>query len=137
MILTTKSKYAVIAMVELASAPNNTPVTLSSIAQKQTLSLSYLEQIFLKLKKANLVKAIKGPGGGYMLSDMPHNITIEQIIDAMGENLKMTRCSVDKECRKNGVHCRTHNLWKGFSLTIRRYFSNVTILDIVEGRIKT
>ena len=135
MILTTKSKYAVIAIVEVASNRNNLPTTLATISKKQDISLSYLEQIFLKLKKANIVSATKGPGGGYKLSIDPKDITVENIIDVMGENLKMTRCSVDKNCRKNGIHCKTHSVWKGFSLSIRKYFSTISIEDIVEGRL--
>ena len=115
MMLTTKSRYAVMAVIEVAANTTGLPMKLSDISTNQDIPLNYLEQIFLKLKKADLVKSVKGPGGGYQLNVTSDQITIENIIDAVDENLKMTRCSKDKNCKKNGIHCQTHNLWKGLS----------------------
>ncbi|MCP5369900.1 MAG: Rrf2 family transcriptional regulator [Rickettsiaceae bacterium] len=135
MILTTKSKYAVMAVVELAASDPNIPVKLAYISERQNISLNYLEQIFLKLKKANIVTSVKGPGGGYKLNEIASKVTIDQIIVAMDENLKMTRCAYDKTCPKDGVKCKTHNLWKGLSTTIHQYFATFSIADISEGRL--
>lgn len=133
--LTTKSRYAVMAVIEVAARNSNAPIRLSDISEKQNIPLSYLEQIFLKLKKANLVCSVKGPGGGYYLNLALEEISIESIVDAVEENLKMTRCSKDKNCRKNGVNCKTHDLWKGLGHHIREYFANISIADVVSGEI--
>ena len=135
MMLTTKSRYAVMAMIEVAANNNGSPMKLADISTNQKVPLNYLEQIFIKLKKANLVTAIKGPGGGYKLVASSSKITIEAIIDAVDENLKMTRCSKDKNCRTNGVNCQTHDLWKGLSKQIRSYFASISIDDVIAGKI--
>ncbi len=135
MMLTKKSRYAVMAIIEVASQNSSTPVRLADIAASQNIPLNYLEQIFLKLKKANLVLSVKGPGGGYYLEHSLDQISIESIIDAVEENLKMTNCSKDKNCRKGGINCKTHNLWKGLGLHIRNYFANISVDDIVSGKI--
>lgn len=133
MMLTTKSRYAVTAMMEVAIGGTN-PVKLSDISVKQNISLSYLEQIFAKLKKASLVSAVKGPGGGYLLRNSSKEISIADIIDAVDENLKMTRCSVDTGCRRGGLNCNTHNLWKGLGAQIRNYFTSISIADVIADR---
>jgi Rrf2 family iron-sulfur cluster assembly transcriptional regulator len=133
--LTTKSRYAVMAIMEVASRDSLDPTKLSDISISQNIPLSYLEQIFLKLKKADLVKSVKGPGGGYHLNVPKEQITIENIIDAVEENLKMTNCSKDKDCRKNGINCQTHDLWKGLSKQIRNYFASISIDDVISGNI--
>lgn len=135
MMLTTKSRYAVMAVIEVASKNVLTPMKLADISINQNIPLSYLEQIFLKLKKADLVSSVKGPGGGYHLKNSSDNITIENIIDAVEENLKMTRCSKDKNCRKNGINCQTHDLWKGLGKHIRSYFASISVADLVSGKI--
>lgn len=135
MMLTTKSRYAVMAVTEVASRGSKFPVRLSDISEKQSIPLNYLEQIFLKLKKANLVRSVKGPGGGYYLNLSSKEISIESIVDAVEENLKMTRCSKDKSCRKSGVNCKTHDLWKGLGRHIRGYFANISIDDVISGEI--
>ncbi len=133
MMLTTKSRYAVTAMIEVASSGKH-PIKLSDISVKQNISLSYLEQIFSKLKKANLVISIKGPGGGYLLNNSSKEISIADIIDAVDENLKMTRCATDNTCRRGGINCNTHNLWKGLSAQIRNYFANISIADVIANK---
>lgn len=134
--LTTKSRYAVMAVTEVAeSSDGNTPMKLADISTNQNIPLNYLEQIFLKLKKARLVNSVKGPGGGYYLAEPSDKINIEQIVNAVEENLKMTRCSKDKSCRKNGVSCKTHNLWKGLGRQIRNYLASISIADVVSGNV--
>ena len=135
MMLTTKSRYAVMAVIEVAAKNSRTPIRLADISERQNIPLNYLEQIFLKLKKANLVRSVKGPGGGYHLNLSSKEISIENIVDAVEENLKMTRCSKDKNCRKNGVNCKTHDLWKGLGRHIREYFANISIDDVISGEI--
>ena len=135
MMLTTKSRYAVMAIVEVATSQTTRPIKLADISNKQTIPLNYLEQIFLKLKKANIVKSVKGPGGGYCLNVPAESLNIIEIIDAVEENTKMTRCSVDKTCRKNGAKCMTHDLWKGLGNQIRSYFSSISVADVMAGEI--
>ena len=135
MMLTTKSRYAVMAILEVASSDSKKPMRLSDISEKQTIPLNYLEQIFLKLKKANIVKSVKGPGGGYCLNSASELLNIIEIIDAVEENTKMTRCFVDKTCRKNGAKCMTHDLWKGLGNQIRNYFSSISVADVMSGEI--
>ena len=136
MMLTTKSRYAVMAVIEVAANTTGLPMKLADISTNQDIPLNYLEQIFLKLKKADLVKSVKGPGGGYQLNITSDQITIENIIDAVDENLKMTRCSRDKNCRKNGINCQTHDLWKGLGKRIRSYFASISIADVMNGELK-
>lgn len=136
MMLTTKSRYAVMAVIEVAANTTGLPMKLAVISANQDIPLNYLEQIFLKLKKADLVKSVKGPGGGYQLNITSDQITIENIIDAVDENLKMTRCSRDKNCRKNGINCQTHDLWKGLGKSIRGYFAGISIADVMNGELK-
>ena len=136
MMLTTKSRYAVMAVIEVAANTTGLPMKLAVISANQDIPLNYLEQIFLKLKKADLVKSVKGPGGGYQLNITSDQITIENIIDAVDENLKMTRCSRDKNCRKNGINCQTHDLWKGIGKSIRGYFAGISIADVMNGELK-
>ena len=135
MMLTIKSRYAVMAIMEVASGDGVEPMKLADISANQDIPLNYLEQIFLKLKKAELVRSVKGPGGGYHLNNSSDKITIEAIIDAVEENLKMTRCSKDKNCRKNGINCKTHNLWKGLGKQIRNYFASISIADVISDEI--
>ncbi|MFN9477372.1 MAG: Rrf2 family transcriptional regulator [Rickettsiales bacterium] len=135
MMLTTKSRYAVMAIVEVATSQTTRPIKLADISNKQTIPLNYLEQIFLKLKKADIVRSVKGPGGGYFLNIPSESLNIIEIIDAVEENTKMTRCSVDKSCRKNGAKCMTHDLWKGLGNQIRNYFSSISVADVMAGEI--
>lgn len=137
--LTTKSRYAVMAVVEVAhrlqSGGNQVPTRLIDISTSQDIPLSYLEQIFLKLKNANIVKSIKGPGGGYLLGSETKDISVISIVDAVDENTKMTRCGNGRYCTKSGDKCKTHDLWKGLGMHIRSYLSSVSIADILAGNI--
>jgi len=135
MMITTKSRYAVMAIIEVASRNEVSPMKLADISINQNIPLNYLEQIFLKLKNADLVISVKGPGGGYYLKNASGNISLIDIIDAVEENLKMTNCAKNKGCRKNGINCQTHDLWKGLGKHIRNYFSDISIADIISGKI--
>lgn len=131
MILTTKGRYAVIAIIEIASRKSDQPVTLSAISESQNISLSYLEQIFTHLKKAGIVASIKGPGGGYILKKKPKEISIAKIIRATGEPIKMTRCSSEKKsCTTNKTKCKTHHLWQGLEYRIYDYLESVNLEDL-------
>jgi Rrf2 family iron-sulfur cluster assembly transcriptional regulator len=131
MLLTTKGRYAVMAVIEIAGNDSTKPIALSAIAQTQDISLSYLEQIFMQLKNAGIVKAIRGPGGGYVLARPSNEITIADIIKATGESIKMTRCSDQKKsCNISGVKCKTHHLWRGLEDNIYAYLNSITLNDI-------
>jgi Rrf2 family iron-sulfur cluster assembly transcriptional regulator len=140
MILTTKGMYAVIAMVDLlktAGAANNV-IRIAQIADNQKLSISYLEQIFAKLRAADIVASVKGPGGGYKLAKAPEEISVLDIMTAVDENIKMTRCSECKGsgCVIDGQKCDTHNLWKGLTTVIKDYFAAINIAQIAAGEVQ-
>lgn len=133
MILTTKARYAVMAVIEIAHHSNNKPLTLASISNAQNISLFYLEQIFSQLKKADIVKSIKGPGGGYVLNKKPNEVTIANIIKATGEPIKMTRCNSEfKACdsKFSKTKCKTHHLWQGLETQIFNYLNSITLKDL-------
>lgn len=131
MLLTTKGRYAVMAVIEIADNKESKPVSLYSISQKQDISLSYLEQIFMQLKNAGIVKPVRGPGGGYILAKPNDEINIAQIIKATGESIKMTRCTNEKKsCNISGVKCKTHHLWHGLENKIYEYLDSIRISDI-------
>lgn len=127
MILTTKARYAVMAVIEISEEKNSQPVSLTTISDKQKISLSYLEQIFSRLKKAGIVDAIKGPGGGYILAKDAKEINIADIIKAMGESVKMTRCSTKDGCVTISSKCKTHHLWRGLENKIYEYLESIPL----------
>ena len=135
MILTTKARYAVMAMVDLALAEAKTPQSLPDIAARQELPLSYLEQLFPKLRKAELVKSIRGPGGGYVLVKPVDDVTILSIVAAVDESLQMTRCDGDPKngCMIKTSRCLTHSLWKGLGKQISEYLGSVTLGSLTQG----
>lgn len=136
MMLTTKGRYAVMAMADLASCCKGSPVTLSYIADRQGIALAYLEQIFAKLKKNELVKSTKGPGGGYVLAKDSTEIKISDIIMAVDESIKMTRCSHEKEAGcVDGKKCVTHDLWEGLGNHIYGYLRAVSLSDVCNRKI--
>src|SRR5947199_9834805 len=110
MMITTKSRYAIMSMVEIASSSREKPISLACLAFKQNIDLRYLEQIFTKLRKSGLVCSTRGPGGGYILGVVPKEIKILDIIEAVDENVKMTRGTDSTECMPGGVNCNTHHL---------------------------
>ncbi len=128
MILTTKARYAVMAVMEIADRGKGNPISLWTISENQKISLSYLEQIFVQLKKSGLVKSVRGPGGGYILGK--ENLSIAEIIKAMGESIKMTRCQDNKGCMNNGTKCKTHHLWKGLEKQIYEYLNSISVQNI-------
>lgn len=136
MMLTTKGKYAVTAIIDIAKNCEGRPVNLAEVAKRQNITLNYLEQIFQKLKSKGLVKSSRGPGGGYMLSNSPSNIKISHIIDAVGEEVKITRCAKGTiGCIQKGTKCITHDLWSGLDMSIRSYLDNLSISDVLSGQV--
>ena len=137
MILGTKARYAVMAMVELAGYEASKPVTLSQLAEMQEFTVPYLEQIFRKLKQHGLVKSVRGPGGGYVLAKSAGQIRISDIVVAVDESLKMTRCAnTHKEsgCMAKGARCLTHDLWEGLEQRIYSYLSGITLSEVRKGK---
>lgn len=132
--LTTKGRYAVTAMLDLAfHSAGNTPVTLTDIASRQTISLSYLEQLFAKLRKSNMVIGVRGPGGGYKLSQQASNINIAQIIAAVDETIESTKCEGKGNCQDN-LPCLTHDLWMGLSEQTRSYLQGISLGDLLKKK---
>lgn len=131
MILTTKARYAVMAVIEIADNASKQPVSLQTISERQKISLSYLEQIFAHLKKSGIVKSVKGPGGGYVLGKNREEITISEIVKAIGESIKMTRCGdKEKSCLVGGTKCKTHHLWLGLENRIYDYLGSISLNDL-------
>jgi Rrf2 family iron-sulfur cluster assembly transcriptional regulator len=133
--LSTKGRYAVMAMVDLASRSSDSPVRLAAIAEKQQISLAYLEQLFTKLRRAGLVTSARGPGGGYRLSRHPQSIFVSEIMNAVDEPIKMTRCITGSEiaCIGNKGRCLTHDLWRALSDHILLFLQTVTLRDVLDG----
>ena len=129
--LTTKGRYAVTAMLDLASNDSTRPVTLDMISQRQNISLSYLEQLFAKLRKASLVKSIRGPGGGYLLNVNPIDVTLTEIIEAVDENIDLRRCHGSKNCLR-GKQCLSHHLWCEVSDQIRGFLSSRNLQQVMD-----
>ena len=127
--LTTKGRYAVTAMLDLALHNGEEPVSLAEISERQDISLSYLEQLFAKLRKAGLVVSMRGPGGGYQLKGDPAHLAIADIISAVDENVDATRCGGLGDCQDN-KRCLTHDLWMDLSNQIRVFLSEITLADM-------
>lgn len=127
--LTTKGRYAVTAMLDLALHTGDNPVSLAEISERQDISLSYLEQLFAKLRKAGLVVSMRGPGGGYQLNGAPADIVIADIISAVDEHVDATRCGGLGDCQDN-KRCLTHDLWMDLSNQIRVFLSDITLADM-------
>src|SRR3569623_694700 len=136
--LSTKGRYAVMAMADLAShAANARPVSLADIAERQEISLSYLEQLFAKLRRGGLVTSVRGPGGGYRLSRPSAELRIADIILAVDEPIATTRCKTGstKGCTKTGARCVTHDLWEELGQQIHVFLSSGSLADVVERRV--
>ena len=129
--LTTKGRYAVTAMLDLASNESTKPVTLDMISQRQNISLSYLEQLFAKLRKAKLVKSVRGPGGGYLLNVNAEEVSLTQIIEAVDENIDLRRCHGSKDCNR-GKQCLSHHLWGEVSDQIRGFLSTRNLQQVMD-----
>ena len=131
--LTTKGRYAVMAMADLAANKDLKPVSLNEIALRQNISLSYLEQLFFKLKNKNLVKSVRGPHGGYILEKKPRDIKLSNIIFAVDEEVKTLNCKKDskKSCSGKFVKCITHSLWADLEEHINIFFENKSLEDLI------
>ena len=131
--LTTKGRYAVMAMADLAKNNAKEPTSLTEISLRQGISISYLEQLFLKLRKNSLVQSARGPSGGYVLSKPPEEIKLLSIISAVGEKIKTVKCRKEskKGCNGKSIKCITHNLWDDLETHINKFFENNTLEDIL------
>ena len=125
MILGTKARYAVMAMVELAGRDSGKPITLAELAASQEITVPYLEQLFAKLRQAGLVKSVRGPGGGYILAKTSDEVLVSEVITAVDESLKMTRCENHGGggCLSSKTRCMTHHLWEGLEQRIYNLMS--------------
>ena len=132
--LTTKGRYAVMAMADLALFKDKGPISLTDISLRQNISLAYLEQIFIMLKNKNLVKSIRGAKGGYILEISPEDIRISNIIAAVNEEVKMLGCKKEskKGCNNKSSKCITHNLWDQLDQHINNFFEKVKLQDLVK-----
>lgn len=128
--LTTKGRYAVTAMLDLALHDRGEPTTLADIAERQGLSLSYLEQLFSQLRRSGLVKSVRGPGGGYQLAKAASVISIDDIVVAVDEEVDVTRCGGLGNCQ-NGHKCLGHHLWQGLSQQIRGFLRGISLANLV------
>ncbi|MFT4822499.1 MAG: Rrf2 family iron-sulfur cluster assembly transcriptional regulator [Halioglobus sp.] len=129
--LTTKGRYAVTAMLDLALHADSGPVSLGDVAGRQDISLSYLEQLFAKMRRQGLVNSIRGPGGGYRLARQHDDIYVAQIIDAVNETVDATGCGGTSDCQQGEV-CLTHHLWCDLSNQIHGFLSNISLANLVE-----
>lgn len=128
--LTTRGRYAVTAMLDLALHADEGPVSLADISERQKISLSYLEQLFSKLRKRELVRSVRGPGGGYQLERACEAVNVAEIIDAVDESIDATNCAGEGNCQ-NGEICLTHHLWDGLSQQIYLFLSGITLAKLV------
>ena len=135
--LSTKGRYAVMAIVDLAMHSDGKPIVLADIAERQEISLSYLEQLFAKLRRGGQVKSVRGPGGGYLLSRSAAETRISDIILSVDEPIRATRCSPGSQqgCTGSSGRCVTHDLWEELSNQIHLFLSSVTIADVCEKRV--
>ena len=129
--LTTKGRFAVTAMVDLAMRQTRGPVTLAAISERQHISLSYLEQLFGKLRRAKLVNSVRGPGGGYNLAKPAANISVSEIITAVDEPIDATQCAGKENCLGDNKRCMTHDLWARLNEKMYAYLASVTLADLV------
>ena len=131
--LTSKGRYAVMAMADLAKNNAKEPTSLTEISLRQGISIAYLEQLFLKLRKNNLVKSVRGPSGGYVLNKSPEEIKLLSIISAVDEKIKTVKCKKEskKGCNGKSIKCITHNLWDDLETHINKFFEKNTLNDIL------
>ena len=136
--LTTKGRYAVMAMADLAKNNVKEPISLTEISLRQGISISFLEQLFLKLRRNNLVQSIRGPSGGYVLSKPPEEIKLLSIINAVDEKIKTLKCRKESKrgCNHKSIKCITHNLWDDLEIHINKFFENNTLNDVIFREVK-
>ncbi|MFQ5535023.1 MAG: Rrf2 family transcriptional regulator [Sphingomonadales bacterium] len=135
--LSTRGRYSVMAVIDLAMHQCGKPVTLAEIAERQEISLSYLEQLFGRLRRAGLVKGVRGPGGGYLLNRSAETCRISDIVMAVDEPLKATRCKAGspKGCRADRTRCVSHDLWEELGNQVYLFLSSITVADVLENRV--
>lgn len=133
--LTTKGRFAVTAMIDLALRQNNGPVTLAAISQRQQISLSYLEQLFGKLRRHELVESTRGPGGGYTLGRKAGDIPVADIIVSVDEPIDATQCGGKENCHGEGNRCMTHELWSQLNAKMVDFLDSVTLQSLVDDQI--
>jgi Rrf2 family iron-sulfur cluster assembly transcriptional regulator len=133
--LTTKGRYAVMALVDMALNSEGKPMTLAGIAERQGITVAYLEQLFSRLRKSELVRSVRGPGGGYLLARPVGEINVAEVIKASDETIKITRCS-SQGCSPQGAKCLTHDLWSGLGKSIDDYLSSISLDDVCSGKLK-
>jgi len=131
--LTSKGRYAVTAMLDVTIHAVSGPVSLADISERQGISLSYLEQLFSRLRKEGLVTSVRGPGGGYRLGKCSAQIAVADVISAVNESVDATKCSGKGNCQ-DGEQCLTHSLWEGLSQRIEEFLQNITLSDLVAKR---
>jgi Rrf2 family iron-sulfur cluster assembly transcriptional regulator len=137
--LSTKGRYAVMAMTDLALHGPARPVSLAEIAERQELSLAYLEQLFARLRRRGLVTSVRGPGGGYRLAKPAEQLNVAEVVLAVDEPLKATRCAGHAKaggCMKAGARCLTHDLWEETGRQIQDYLGSVSLADVLGGRLR-
>lgn len=128
--LTTKGRFAVTAMLDLALHEQDKPVTLAGISERQSISLSYLEQLFSRLRRSGLVKSVRGPGGGYRIAKPHTEISVSEIISAVDELIDATQCGGQENCRDER-RCMTHDLWSSLNVKILDYLSGISLAELV------
>ena len=131
--LTTKGRFAVTAMLDLAMHEIDKPVTLAGISERQSISLSYLEQLFSRLRRGGLVKSVRGPGGGYRIAKKHSEISVSEIISAVDELIDATQCGGKENCRDER-RCMTHDLWSSLNTKILEYLSGVSLAELVASQ---
>ena len=131
--LTTKGRFAVTAMLDLALNESGRPVTLTTISERQDISLSYLEQLFSRLRKSGLVKSVRGPGGGYRMALDPKDVSVSDIIRAVDEQIDATQCGGNENCQDER-RCMTHDLWTALNYKILEYLESVTLAQLVASQ---
>lgn len=129
--LTTRGRYAVTAIVDLALHEGSGPVSLGDVAARQGISLAYLEQLFARLRRAGLVTSTRGPGGGYRLTHAASDVVVADIIDAVDETVEYTRCGGERNCQQ-GKPCLTHELWAGLGDHVRSYLAAVPVASLID-----
>ena len=136
--LTSKGRYAVMAMADLAKINAKKPTSLTEISLRQGISIAYLEQLFLKLRKNNLVESVRGPSGGYVLTKTPEQIKLLSIIQAVDEKIKTVKCRKEskRSCNGKSIKCITHNLWDDLEIHINKFFEDNTLNDVLFRKVK-
>ncbi len=133
--LTTKGRFAVTAMIDLGLRQSAGPVTLAAISQRQKISLSYLEQLFGKLRRYELVESTRGPGGGYTLARPPSEISVAQIIVSVDEPIDATQCGGKQDCQGKGSRCMTHDLWSSLNSHMVKFLDSVSLQKLVDDQL--